>query len=492
MGSIHEPQNPNLTKPRGKSAVGRQSRLPFKRAFQISLNSVRIRFWRSMVTAGGIFLGIAFFTVVLTQSLMQWPLPEEVPAGFVRISGQVNAPEDYNAWTPVPVKEGLEAGISHDAIDRVAQSDGTFRLAEIVQGKLDVKRAEKNLTRVNEEWKSLKKLQDPIAFYIDAAADKDVNVKDAIKYGVPANVARKLAKSGKTFKGSALVDVFREQSRGLPPFYSLVVLDQDITVGDAVRVGVPKGVAKHLAGDGNTFKAAGLLEEIKKKPDWIKLWKARKDRCAIFKTVPEKPIQTLANAHARSLNDIIAEARKLTKDADRTNIMLVNKGRRVRANFEQGGIQAGQLKLKDGDTIMVADRNNRFRTRWLVVMSLLVCFVGITNSLLMAVTERFKEIGTMKCLGALDKFVVELFMLESGMMGIVASILGWVAGFVIIVLLAGFTKGWDLVGNMQLVEILGTLGWAVFVGLLLTTLATIPPALRAANMPPAIALRAEI
>ena len=47
-------------------------------------------------------------------------------------------------------------------------------------------------------------------------------------------------------------------------------------------------------------------------------------------------------------------------------------------------------------------------------MSLLVCTVGITNSMLMAVTERFKEIGTMKCLGALDSFVVVLFMLESG------------------------------------------------------------------------------
>ena len=39
---------------------------------------------------------------------------------------------------------------------------------------------------------------------------------------------------------------------------------------------------------------------------------------------------------------------------------------------------------------------------WLIVMSLIVCVVGIANSMLMAVTERFREIGTMKCLGALD------------------------------------------------------------------------------------------
>ena len=51
---------------------------------------------------------------------------------------------------------------------------------------------------------------------------------------------------------------------------------------------------------------------------------------------------------------------------------------------------------------------------WLIIMSLIVCVVGIANSMLMAVTERFQEIGTMKCLGALDRFVVRLFLLESG------------------------------------------------------------------------------
>ena len=33
------------------------------------------------------------------------------------------------------------------------------------------------------------------------------------------------------------------------------------------------------------------------------------------------------------------------------------------------------------------------------------------------------------------------------MMGIVASVLGWVVGFVAMVLIAGSTKGWDMVGE---------------------------------------------
>ena len=67
---------------------------------------------------------------------------------------------------------------------------------------------------------------------------------------------------------------------------------------------------------------------------------------------------------------------------------------------------------------------------WLVIMCLIVCVVGISNSMLMAVTERFREIGTMKCLGALNKFVVELFLLESGFQGLAGAILGSFIGFV--------------------------------------------------------------
>ena len=48
------------------------------------------------------------------------------------------------------------------------------------------------------------------------------------------------------------------------------------------------------------------------------------------------------------------------------------------------------------------------KQRWLVILSLLVCVVGIVNAQLMAVTERFREIGTMKCLGALDRFILRL------------------------------------------------------------------------------------
>lgn len=132
------------------------------------------------------------------------------------------------------------------------------------------------------------------------------------------------------------------------------------------------------------------------------------------------------------------------------------------------------------------------RQLWLVIMSLLVCTVGITNSMLMSVTERYKEIGTMKCLGALDIFVVELFILESGVLGLIASFAGWLIGFGCIYLLAIGSHGWDVVGKITFLQIVSRLGIVMVIGAVLTMIATIPPAIRAAKMPPAMALRTEI
>ena len=68
------------------------------------------------------------------------------------------------------------------------------------------------------------------------------------------------------------------------------------------------------------------------------------------------------------------------------------------------------------------------KERWIVFLSLLVCVVGIVNAQLMAVTERFREIGTIKCLGALDSFVLRLFILEAGMQGLAGASIGALLG----------------------------------------------------------------
>ena len=50
---------------------------------------------------------------------------------------------------------------------------------------------------------------------------------------------------------------------------------------------------------------------------------------------------------------------------------------------------------------------------WLVAVALVVSVVGITNAMLISVYERYREIGTMKCIGALDQHILMLFLVES-------------------------------------------------------------------------------
>ena len=125
------------------------------------------------------------------------------------------------------------------------------------------------------------------------------------------------------------------------------------------------------------------------------------------------------------------------------------------------------------------------RQQWLAVMALVVCFVGIMNSMLMSVTERFKEIGTMKCLGALNRDIVMLFFLEAMLMGLTASFVGWFIVVVIHLFTGGFQPGF-LVGSI------GQMTLSTSIGVVITLVAGIPPAVNAAKMPPAIALRSSI
>jgi ABC-type lipoprotein release transport system permease subunit len=46
----------------------------------------------------------------------------------------------------------------------------------------------------------------------------------------------------------------------------------------------------------------------------------------------------------------------------------------------------------------------------------------------MAVTERFREIGTFKCLGALDRFIVNLLVVETCIYGFFGGVIGGLTG----------------------------------------------------------------
>lgn len=132
------------------------------------------------------------------------------------------------------------------------------------------------------------------------------------------------------------------------------------------------------------------------------------------------------------------------------------------------------------------------RQIWLVSLSLLVCVVGITNAMLMSVTERYREIGTMKCLGALDSFIRKLFLLESLFQGLLGSLLGvfFGAGFVIIISLLKY--GGQVISTFPYLPVLGYALMALIIGVVISVIGALFPASQAAKMVPAEAMRSEV
>jgi len=163
----------------------------------------------------------------------------------------------------------------------------------------------------------------------------------------------------------------------------------------------------------------------------------------------------------------------------------------VRSLITAGGPLVESLQ-KEGKLARMTSTDVSAQTWWLVGLALLVSFVGILNAMLMSVTERFSEIGTMKCLGALDSLIVELFLLETLFQGFVGTAIGIAIGLALVFLESLFTYGaeaWTLLPGATLAKLLGL---CVLVGIGLTIAGALYPAWRAAKMQPVDAMRTEI
>ena len=127
----------------------------------------------------------------------------------------------------------------------------------------------------------------------------------------------------------------------------------------------------------------------------------------------------------------------------------------------------------------------------LLGLSLLTCSVGILNAMLMSVTERVKEIGTLKCLGARDMFIVKTYFIESALQGICGALLGMVAGCLVAILVALKDYGTYATANFPLGSVAQALAISFLCCSLISILAAIAPAYAAARKEPVEALRVE-
>ncbi len=158
----------------------------------------------------------------------------------------------------------------------------------------------------------------------------------------------------------------------------------------------------------------------------------------------------------------------------------------VKANLDELNL----LLQKAGIDIFSANRVDSM-TILLITLSLITCLVGIVNAMLMSVTERIKEIGTLKCLGALDSFIVKSYFIESSLQGFLGTLLGIVIGLLVAVLIALSHYGRPVFTFFPGLAATHSILIAAATGLVISITASIAPAYWAAKKEPVEAMRVE-
>ncbi len=122
-------------------------------------------------------------------------------------------------------------------------------------------------------------------------------------------------------------------------------------------------------------------------------------------------------------------------------------------------------------------------------ISLLVAATSIFNVMMMSVTERVREIGIMRSIGAQKSEIRRMFLYESIVLGVVGAVIGAVLslgiGWVVVLAMVGSTD------YFFLPESLAYIPYAMLVGIAVCVLSGVYPAWRAADLDPVEALRAE-
>ena len=122
-------------------------------------------------------------------------------------------------------------------------------------------------------------------------------------------------------------------------------------------------------------------------------------------------------------------------------------------------------------------------------ISLLVGGIGIMNIMLVSVTERTREIGIRKALGAQESTILTQFVVEAGVTSALGGCLGIVLGYVVSMaanhILPMVASGVDVTVSPSFNSIAVAFGISVGIGVLFGYL----PAKRAARLNPIEALR---
>ncbi|MFH1399404.1 MAG: ABC transporter permease [Candidatus Woesearchaeota archaeon] len=236
----------------------------------------------------------------------------------------------------------------------------------------------------------------------------------------------------------------------------------DIRAGDTILIkGVEFGVV------GVQKKAGTGVHDIIVR---IPLEKARE----IFQEETEVSMVMVLVKKGFEAQDVALEIRK-----------ALRKSRDVKEDEEDFSVQTAQQTVRS--FLVILDVVQAVLVG-IAAISLVVGGIGIMNTMYTSVLERTREIGIMKAIGARNSDIMWIFLIESGLLGVVGGVIGLVLGLSMSISVQAIAVQFgvpSLKAYVSPILVLGAVGFSFMIG----SLSGVLPALQAAKMNPVDALR---
>jgi ABC-type lipoprotein release transport system permease subunit len=161
-----------------------------------------------------------------------------------------------------------------------------------------------------------------------------------------------------------------------------------------------------------------------------------------------------------------------------------------------------ELESRGYRTFALMDQLEEMRTGFLIMdmfliaigmIGITVASLGIVNTMVMSILERYREIGIMKAVGATDGDVQRIFLFESGVIGLLGGLLGLLLAVAVSFVINEVINALMARQHVPRMAYFDFPWWlcagAVLFSILISLIAGIYPTLRAARVDPVVALR---
>ncbi len=288
--------------------------------------------------------------------------------------------------------------------------------------------------------------------------------------------------------------MIQKGDKGVVTIGSDIASDKKVNTGDTMKIA------------GKDFKVVGVIEKTMTGPDsyiFMNIDEAREVLIAQNPTLSdlrsksESAKKTIADPSFKYLSPAVQNQIKTAANFDPQNIITS-----VAVSWKDGADPEKvskdiEAKVKDIKALSPAQGKKMIESVSVIMnavvlgsalIALVVGSLSVINTMIMSVSERKREIGVKKAVGARDRHIIQEYLIESSTIGLFGGLIGLAIGSAIVYLINQSTAA----SNIQIFQITPRLAiGAILFSIILGAVAGLYPAWHAARVNPVAALKEE-